>query len=293
MPIRTVQEILAAGRPPAGFALTHDYTVRTLAEARGVLPFGLLREGAVHREYAWRRQTGNVRLQTGAARQRFGDAPGKTIPAVLAVSLALLGGEEAGRFEGKGAAELIDSIGHLAYSDVALLCLERAIERSRGAVPLIDSLPCSVCDEPMGEMRLGRENVQVAQVDWRPEGPPRAVVWLDEPFRYGEKDVEALVVQAVTWAEMYGDAKADDLRNREWGTVRAATSAVVGYVSGGEFHPSPMARSVVAEKVLDADIERLATAAFGCSGGAQMGAIVEHRACGQMTLVPFVWQQGA
>lgn len=280
--MKSACDIVKAGRPEGqAFVCTHEPVESTLQESLGVLPYGLLEDGRIVRDYAWRRFTGAVRLSVGDAKARYANDKARVVPAVLAASLEHLGGKPA----------TVDRIAALPYSDVALLMLDRQTERAGGHVPVRGGWACIHCRAPVG--RFGRDCVPVGRVDRTPEQTPRAVCWLDSPFEYGKRgQVEALLVQAVSWTTLYGGCSASEFGNPEWSVVRAASRSVVGYLAEGELHEAVIPERVIEAEVAESDFGPLSDAVYACSAGAQMGAMVECAECKRETPVPFDWISG-
>ena len=287
--MKTLEQLIAAGRPKDGYALTRDYQQRTLAACAGLLPYGLpgagKEAGKVERGYKWKRFSGTVRVAAGAARVEHGDAPGQAIPAVLAACLESYCGETDTK---KIAAKLAMS----AYSDVVTLLFDRAVARNKGRLTVNEQLACMGCGQAVGKMHVAAEDVQVGWHEWTPDAPPLGIVWLDTPVEYAGEPVDAVIVGAVTWGTLFGDAKFADLVNRERATVRTASSAVVGFVSKGKPMLVGIPSSAIEDLLDEGEFDRICDAAYECSGGASL-VVVKPHGCGGVVLIPFDWIRSA
>lgn len=270
---RTVADLVAEGPPEDGsrVRVTQQPIVTTMAELSGLLPFGLVENG-LQREYTWKRLTGAARLEAGRVRQAMAGQSG-LLPAIVSVSLESLGGRPA----------TPDRVRQLTYSDVLYLLFDRATEIA-GQVPIMLPWKCPSCGGP--PPKLTRDNVHVGRMEVDLDHPPRAVAWLEEPLRYGERVVEALVLGPASWGALYHGATMADLRNVEWAKVRSVSAGVTGYVADGQVIDGTIPRSLIETGLLAREFDVISPAVWGCSGGFLSGATIEH-ACGSWVYVPF------
>jgi len=283
--MKTVPELVAAGRPHAGFACTHDPIERTLEEAGG-LAFGMPNGSQVERGYEWKRWSGRTRLAVGAAKGKHGNRVGVAIPAVIATAIDSLAGEKMGEAT-NGA---IAKISAMAYSDVLLLLIDRLVTRGKGSMPTIPGMECVSCGRPLASrVDVPRSLLRLAYIEWTPAAPPRSVCWLDTPFDYGKESIIACIVEQATWRSMFGEAEQGDLLNPEWTTVQSATTTTVGAVTvTGEILDAPIPSAVLLDMLDGDELDRMSEASYACSGGMQMAAMVPHD-CGGEAIVPFDW----
>lgn len=274
MSAHTIADLLAMGPPDDGSRVrfTHETRGMSMAESAGRLLFGLTEHGIVRRDYAWKRMTGAVRLESGRIRQAMNGQPG-LLPALVSASLETLAGEKPSP----------SRVSALAYSDVLYLLFDRVIEIT-GAVPIMLPWKCPGCggDAP----KLERKDVSVWALDYEPSDPPRAIAWLDQPFQHGERQVDALIVSAASWAGVYQGASMADMRNPEWAQMGSVLAGTVGYVSGGEAVLATIPRAALMNGIAFREWARLSNAVNGCGGMVFPAAVFEH-ACGDLVQVPF------
>lgn len=274
MSAHTIADLIAEGPPDdEGRArFTHEQTGMPMSESAGRLLYGLTEHGVVRRDYAWKRMTGSVRLESGRIRQAMSGQPG-LLPALVSASLETLAGEKPSP----------SRVSALAYSDVLYLLFDRVIEIT-GVVPIALPWKCPGCggDAPT----LARKDVSVWAMDYEPSAPPQAVAWLDEPLQHGEKSVEALIVSAASWAGMYQGASMADMRNPEWAQVASVLAGTVGYVSGGEAVAATIPRATLMNGIAFREWARLSAAVTQCAGVVFPVAVFEH-SCGDLVQVPF------
>lgn len=292
--IKTVADLVAAGRPGAGFALTHDISVVTMDKTLRRLPYGVVHQATpespaeVVRDYAWRRYSGSVQLAVGAVRGDH-EMPVEVYPRILAATLERLGDIDATRHPDT----VLKLLKRLPYSDLIVMLIDRAWHID-GRIPVHPAYVCEGCEQPLSTtLKAEPSHMSVGTVEWSPDAPPSGVVWLDDPFEYGQEKVTALIVTAITWQNLYRDQPASVLQNRKWGTIRTASESIAGYVIEEDGKPVvrhvPIGRRDVEELMCGrADWDRTASAVYGCSGGAMLVGRVKHR-CGEETAVPFDW----
>lgn len=274
MSAQTIQQLVSLGPPDDGTRIrsTHTHRHATMAEMRGHLLYGLPGEGVVHRDYAWRRLTGAVRLETGRIRQQMHEQVAM-VPAIVAASLETLAGQPASP----------SRVASLALTDVLYLLFVRASEILR-RVPVVPEWRCPGCGGDAGE--IGPEHVTVFVVDHEPDHPPRAVVWLESPFQHGNRTVEALVLGQATWGAVFAGATMTQMRNREWMHIMSVAAGCVGYVHDGQLVEAPIPASVLTSAVDYREWDRLSTGITKCSGLLFPGASMQH-SCGDPVVIPF------
>lgn len=281
--MKSAQELYDEGRPNVGHAFTHEPHDGNFHQLAGRVPLGVIRDGAVVRDYEWKPLTAGLRVAIGKVKARFSGRADQLMPAILAESLASFGGEKA----------TIGELCRLPHQNITFLMLDRLTEYAGGRLPVQAGAACQHCGAPIRDVY--RDEVDARWFEWTADTIPGAVAWLDHPFDYNGS-VDALFVGPVAYADLYRGLTAAEAQQEELLAARQATLSIRGYFADGQFKASPIAPKVAEMKMHGADVDPVSTAVSMSSGMVLPYGLVEHKeeqgGCGKEAVVPFDWISG-